>query len=167
MKSSTLNRPKRSTPDDLCADSNQPSEQELAMRYGEMLQNLALLSRPGEIPRNMSHEEYRRKFKPPSLDSCPPMDIHSESLKNRSLCPSQTYLSDSDPNRFPQVMAYAYCLCENCRHHHHNLCEIVWSKALVLRHDGKTCVNGFKVYEPAYEAVPVGCTCAHKRDHST
>ncbi len=165
MNPPTINRQKRSTPtsENPCAKSSQPSEQDLATRYGGMLQNLALLGRPGETPGNISHDEYRRKYKPPSRDSCPGLDANSVNVNDRSLCPTQTYLSESDPDRFPRVMAYAYCLCEDCRHHHRNLCEIVWSKTLVLRHDGKTCVNGVKVYEPEYEAMPVGCTCALPR----
>ncbi len=127
--------------------------------FQQYAQALGTWGPPGYIP---LHQDYKNRFAAPTEAICPKIDKYSSDVNERSQCPIKTVI-DTDYDRFPRTIHYARCLCEDCRNNHHNLCEPEWQNKLVLQHNGICDAEGYKVYNPVYIPVPVGCTCAIRR----
>jgi len=90
--------------------------------------------------------------------TCPTELPKTGDQEQRSTCPWY-YVINHDENRFPADIAEARCRCERCIGGHTvNQCERVFYHQRVLKRKGEK--DGMYRWEPAWEKIATGCTCA-------
>ncbi|XP_006824800.1 uncharacterized protein LOC102809080, partial [Saccoglossus kowalevskii] len=154
----------------------EPSEQELHRRMMRKEKSyphspaFTLFAGSDSTSRNSINSVHGQRHTYPTPNFTCPLHLNvslSADIAARSLCP-WTYTIDSDPDRFPKVMAVASCRCKDCIDASVrgglsvvNTCETVTYLVRVLKRTG--CRDGFYQYKFAWEHVPVACVCVRPK----
>ncbi|XP_040294966.1 interleukin-17C-like [Bufo bufo] len=116
-----------------------------------------------KLEKNERRRKRRRRARQPT---CPSINTLKKglALNERSISP-WTYRIDTDKSRYPQKLAFAHCLCDNCissESGKETSSVLVSQTMLVLRK--KRCLDTPKfTFELEYISVPVACTCSVDR----
>ncbi|XP_006008898.1 interleukin-17C-like [Latimeria chalumnae] len=127
----------------------------------------------GEIPPHIVEKRLQRSFHPglvklkviPKQQACPDWShklLSSSNIEDRSTSP-WTYRVNTDPNRIPEEILEAVCLCPGCidmkgLKHTQDFSSVPVTKQMLV-YTLHRCANNMFKYQKQWIYVSVACTC--------